>query len=290
MVELGKGGLGVTYKAVDSVLNRPVALKVIAAELLRSPQARARFLREAQAAALIHHPHVATVYQFGEDEDSYFYAMEFVEGEDLEHYVGRRGPLAPLAALRVALQVAQALGAAQARQLIHRDIKPSNIMAVANRAGNLDVKLIDFGLAKGAGSVSLGAAHITRTQDFVGSPAFASPAQCDAKKLGIRSDIYSLGVTLWYLLSGKRPFSGSVGEVMVAQIIKPPPFDQLPHLPEPVLELLRRMLAKSPDDRFQTPPEVQDAVEAIAARLASEFETGPERIVTKGESEKKDSG
>src|SRR5258707_6205678 len=141
LFRLGKGGMGVTYKAIDSVLNRPVALKVIAAELLRSPQARARFLREAQAAALIHHPHVATIYQFGAEGDSYFYAMEFVEGEDLERYVGRQGPLAPATALRVVLQVAQALEAAQARQLIHRDIKPGNIMAAAKRARNLDIPL-----------------------------------------------------------------------------------------------------------------------------------------------------
>jgi serine/threonine protein kinase len=290
LFRLGKGGMGVTYKAIDTVLNRPVALKVIAAELLRSPQARHRFLREAQAAALIHHPHVATIHHFGEEEDAYFYAMEFVEGEDLERYVGRRGPLTPATALRVVLQVAQALEAAHARQLIHRDIKPGNIMAVINRAGSLDVKLIDFGLAKGAGSEILDAARITRTQDFVGSPAFASPEQCETKKLDIRSDIYSLGVTLWYLLSGKRPFSGSVGEVMIAQVIKPPPFDQLAHLPEPVLDLLRRMLAKSPDDRFQGPQELQDAVEVIAARLASDFGTVPERIIAKAHPGKKESG
>jgi len=162
-------------------------------------------------------------------------------------------------------------------------------MAMANRAGSLDVKLIDFGLAKGAGSETLDAARITRTQDFVGSPAFASPEQCETKKLDTRSDIYSLGVTLWYLLSGKRPFSGSVGEVMIAQVIKPPPFDQLAHLPAPVLELLRRMLAKSPDDRYQTPQELQDAVEGIAAGLAAEFGTVPERIVAKPEPEKKES-
>src|SRR5258707_14354415 len=113
LFKLGKGGMGVTYKAIGSVLNRPVALKVIAAELLRSPQARARFLREAQAAALIHHPHVANIFHFGEEEDSYFYAMEFVEGEDLERYVGRQGPLAPQTSLRVVLQVAPALEAAQ---------------------------------------------------------------------------------------------------------------------------------------------------------------------------------
>jgi predicted Ser/Thr protein kinase len=222
LFRLGKGGMGVTYKAIDTVLNRPVALKVITGEFLRSQQARYRFLREAQAAALIHHPNVATIFHFGEEGDTYFYAMEFVEGEDLEHYVERRGPLAPVTALEVVLQVARALEAAHVRQLIHRDIKPGNIMAVANRTGSLDVKLIDFGLAKGAGSETLDAARITRTQDFVGSPAFASPEQCETKKLGIRSDIYSLGITLWYLLSGKRPFSGSVGEVMIAQVIKPP--------------------------------------------------------------------
>ena len=124
LFRLGKGGMGVTYKAIDTVLNRPVALKVIAAEPLRSPASRQRFLREAQAAALIHHPHVATIFHFGEEGDAYFYAMEFVDGEDLERYVAQYGPLPPATALRVVLQVAKALEAAQAHRLIHRDIKP----------------------------------------------------------------------------------------------------------------------------------------------------------------------
>jgi serine/threonine protein kinase len=121
-------------------------------------------------------------------------------------FVAQHGPLPPATALRVVLQVAQALEAAQAHRLIHRDIKPGNVIAVTNRAGSLDVKLIDFGLAKGAGTEALDAARITRTQDFIGSPAFASPEQCEMEALDTRSDIYSLGVTLWYLLSGKRPF------------------------------------------------------------------------------------
>ena len=279
LFKLGKGGMGVTYKAIDTTLNRPVALKVIAAEQLNSPQAKHRFLREAQSAALIHHPHVATIFHFGEEGGAYFYAMEYVEGEDLERYVARQGPLSPATALRVALQVAQALEAAQARHLIHRDIKPANIMAVANRAGTLDVKLIDFGLAKGAGMDSLDAARVTRTQDFVGSPAFASPEQCETKKLDIRSDIYSLGVTLWYLLSGKRPFVGTVGEVMVAQIIKPPPFEQLTQTPEPVVALLGRMLEKKPEDRFQTPEALQEAVENASKQLSAQFASVPDRIL-----------
>ena len=281
LFRLGKGGMGVTYKAIDTVLNRPVALKVIAAELLRSPASRQRFLREAQAAALIQHPHVANIFQFGEEGDAYFYAMEFVDGEDLERYVSQHGPLGPATALRVVLQVAQALEAAKARQLIHRDIKPANIMAVANRAGNLDVKLIDFGLAKGAGAEALETTRITRTQDFVGSPAFASPEQCEMEKLDTRSDIYSLGVTLWYLLSGKRPFSGTVGQVLIAQVVKPPPFEQLAQVPQPVITLLERMLRKNRDERFQTPEELQTAVEATAAKLASVFGAVPERLAAK---------
>jgi serine/threonine protein kinase len=277
LFKLGKGGMGVTYKAVDTILNRPVALKVISATQLNSPQAKHRFLREAQAAALIHHPHVATIFQFGQEGDAYFYAMEFVEGEDLERYVARQGPLSPAAALRVMLQIAQALEAAQARHLIHRDIKPANIMAVANRSGAIDVKLIDFGLAKGAGAEGLDLTSATRTIDFVGSPAFASPEQCETKKLDIRSDIYSLGVTVWYLLSGKRPFGGTVGEVMVAQIIKPPPFDQLGSVPEPVIALLRRMLEKKPEDRFQTPEELQEAVEKAVAQLSTQVDSAPEQ-------------
>jgi serine/threonine protein kinase len=134
LCRLGKGSMGVTYKAIDTILNRPVALKVITAELLDSPQAKHRFLREAQAAALIRHPKVATIFQFGEERDACFYAMEFVKGEDLERYISRRGPLSAATALQVISQVAQALEAAQARKLIHRDIKPANIMAVANRS------------------------------------------------------------------------------------------------------------------------------------------------------------
>jgi serine/threonine protein kinase len=278
LFRLGKGGMGVTWKAIDVNLDRPVALKVIGVDLLNSTQARSRFLREAQAAAKMHHPHVATVHHFGQEGDAYFYAMEFVEGEDLERYVARHGPLSPAMALQVVLQVAQALEAAHSYQLIHRDIKPANIMATVNRAGSLEVKLVDFGLAKGAGAKDFDMARITRSQDFVGSPAFASPEQCKMGELDTRSDIYSLGVTLWYLLTGKRPFTGTVGQVMIAHAVQPPAFEQLNEVSEPVLELLKRMLAKNPEERPQSPQELQTAVLAAAARLATEFNAVPERI------------
>jgi serine/threonine protein kinase len=271
LFRLGKGGMGVTWKAIDLNLNRHVALKVIGCGLLGSSQARNRFLREAQAAAKIHHPHVATILQFGQEGDAYFYAMEFVDGEDLERYVANHGPLSPALALRVALQVAQALEAAQVHNLIHRDIKPANLMATVNRSGGLDMKLIDFGLAKGVNADDVDSIRITRSQDFIGSPAFASPEQCEMAELDTRSDIYSLGVTLWYLLTGKHPFTGTVGRVMIAQATRPPPFHEISQLPEPILKILRRMLAKEPADRPQNAQQLQLELEAALAELSGEF-------------------
>lgn len=271
LYRLGQGGMGVTYKAIDTTLDRPVALKLIAADLLKSGKARQRFLREAKAAAKIVHPNVATVFQFGEEGDAYFYAMEFIEGEDLERYVHNRGPLSPRDGLLVIHQVAQALEAAQSHQLIHRDIKPGNIMTRANRLGNLEVKLIDFGLARLTDPSDSNAGQITHSQDFVGSPAFASPEQCEMHgMLDTRSDIYSLGVTLWYLLMAKLPFTGTVGQLLVAHAVKPPPWSELQSLPVAVVDLLRQMLAKDPMERPQTPAELQEAIEKVIAGLTGQ--------------------
>ena len=268
LFRLGQGGMGVTYKATDTRLDRPVALKLIAADLLKSSKARQRFLREAKAAAKIVHPNVATVFQFGEEGDAYFYAMEFLEGEDLERYIDHHGPLSPRVALGVTRQVAQALEAAQSHQLIHRDIKPGNIMTRAKRSGELEVKLIDFGLARLTDPTDSGAGQITHSQDFVGSPAFASPEQCEMHgNLDTRSDIYSLGVTLWYLLLGKLPFTGTVGQLLIAHSVKPPPWNEVEHLPVPVVDLLRKMLAKDPIDRPQTPAELQELIEQAIGGL-----------------------
>ena len=270
LYRLGQGGMGVTYKAIDTRLDRPVALKLIAADLLKSSKARQRFLREAKAAAKIVHPNVATVFQFGEEGDAYFYAMEFLEGEDLERFIDHHGPLSPRVALVVTRQIAQALEAAQSHQLIHRDIKPGNIMTRVNRFGELEVKLIDFGLARLTDPTDSDAGQITRSQDFVGSPAFASPEQCEMDgNLDTRSDIYSLGVTLWYALSARLPFTGTVGQLLVAHSVKPPPWSELEGLPVPVLDLLRRMLAKDPDERPQTPAELQEAIEQVISVLTS---------------------
>jgi serine/threonine protein kinase len=153
-------------------------------------------------------------------------------------------------------------------------------MARVNRAGKLDVELIDFGLAKGGGPGSQDLSQVTHTMSFVGSPAYASPEQCEMGELDTRSDIYSLGATLWYLLTGKPPFVGNVNQVLIAHAMKPAPFGQLQGIPEPVVDLLRLMLAKSPDDRPKDPQALQEAIEAVELQLAGDPAGTPEGAST----------
>src|ERR1700737_3627386 len=147
--ELGRGAMGITYKAYDTNLRFTVALKVINSAYLESDTARQRFLREARAAAALRHPNVASVFNLGTEQDKYFYVMEFIEGKPVEAGVKRKGPLEPIEALDIALQVARALAVAAKQHLVHRDLKPSNLMLV-DQEGEQIVKVIDFGLAKGA--------------------------------------------------------------------------------------------------------------------------------------------
>src|SRR5216110_3155175 len=204
--ELGRGAFGVTYLAVDNVLRRRVALKVIdvPAAARGSHTMRERFLREARAAAALRHSNVAAIYQFGASPNGSrcFYAMELVEGETLETRVRRDGPLNPKLALEIAIQAAQALMAAAAQGLIHRDLKPGNIMLRSCNAetAELEVKVIDFGLAKAIADAG-GEMDLTHGE-FVGTPNFASPEQFGNGPIDARSDIYSLGATLWFALTG----------------------------------------------------------------------------------------
>src|SRR6266496_3948469 len=199
---------GATYLAVDNVLRRKVALKVIQVPVVptrRDSQAvRERFLREARAAAALRHPNVAAVFQFGASPDGShcYYAMELVEGETLETRVRRDGPLKSQPALEIAIQITRALMAAAAHDLIHRDLKPGNIMLTTES----EVKVIDFGLAKAVADAG-GEMDITHGE-FVGTPNFASPEQFESGPVDVRSDIYSLGATLWFALTGKTPFAG----------------------------------------------------------------------------------
>ena len=221
--ELGHGAMGITYRAIDKALDRPVALKIINTERgSHSAEARERFMREARAAAALRHPNVATAYQFGvrEQTGQFFYAMELVEGETLEDRVRRLGPLDVVTTIDIALQVTAALEAAEDRGLVHRDLKPGNLMLVetGDDKGGMDrrargarpatqsptVKVIDFGVAK-AVAEKTNAMALTHG-GFIGTPAFASPEQFTNAPVDVRSDIYSLGATLWFLLTGHMLF------------------------------------------------------------------------------------
>jgi len=249
--ELGRGAMGVTYLARDRVLRRKVALKVIEvpATMRGSHELHQRFLREARSAASLRHPNVAAVYQFGGSADGRhrYYAMELVEGETLETRVRRDGPLDVKLVLEIAIQITRALMAAAAHGLIHRDLKPGNIMLARSDTADLEAKVIDFGLAK---AISDAESEMDLTHGgFVGTPNFASPEQFETGPVDVRSDIYSLGATLWFALTGKTPFPGrNVEEIHRAQQSTPLPIQHLKaaRVPARFRLLLRSMLAIDP--------------------------------------------
>ena len=268
LYELGRGAMGVTYRATDTSLQRKVALKIIKTDIAeRSADARERFMREARAAAALRHENIATVYQFGMrlETGQYFYAMELIEGETLEQRVHRARPLDARTTIEIAQQVTSALAAAEKHGLVHRDVKPANLMLVSpdGETGNnkkLLVKIIDFGLAKAVHSQT-DLKSLTHGR-FVGTPAFASPEQFEHSALDVRSDIYSLGETLWFALTGKAPFSGrSVEDIRRAQKSNVLPIERLKaaHVPHRLTSLLESMLAFEPASR----PGTQE----LAARL-----------------------
>jgi serine/threonine protein kinase/tetratricopeptide (TPR) repeat protein len=275
LCELGRGAMGVTYRATDTSLQRKVALKIIKIDIAeRSADARERFVREARAAAAFRHEHIATVYQFGMrlQTGQYFYAMELIEGETLDERVRGAGPLDARTTIGIAQQVTSALVAAEKHGLVHRDLKPANLMLVnaddpeamgsdqarskrskiraLRKSGIPAVKIIDFGLAK-AFHTETDPKSLTHDR-FVGTPAFASPEQFDHSTLDVRSDIYSLGETLWFALTGKTPFAGrTLSEIHRAQKSDVLPTEQLKgaHVPHRLKSLLESMLAFEPASR-----------------------------------------
>ena len=275
LCELGRGAMGVTYRATDTSLQRKVALKIIKTDIAeRSADARERFMREARAAAALRHEHIATIHQFGMrlETGQYFYAMELIEGETLDERVRRAGPLDARTTIGIAQQVTSALAAAEKHGLVHRDLKPANLMLInaddpevmgsdqarskrskiraLRKSGIPVVKIIDFGLAK-AFHTATDPKSLTHDR-FVGTPAFASPEQFEHSALDVRSDIYSLGETLWFALTGKTPFAGpSVEEIHRAQKSNVLPIEQLKaaHVPHRLKSLLESMLAFEPASR-----------------------------------------
>jgi serine/threonine protein kinase len=242
-IELGRGAMGVTFKAFDVNLRCPVTLKVIRARYLNDESARLRFLREARAAASVRHPNVASVFHLGKSGENYFYAMEFIDGETLENLIRRSGRLEVERALEIATQVVAGLAAVHKQKLVHRDIKPSNIMVSLEDGGAVSAKIIDLGLAKAVNERASQSATSTPGV-FVGTPDFASPEQFAGVGVDIRSDLYSLGVMLWEMLAGQTPFRGDHAQVMYQHQCAPLPLSQLEGVPQPVVVLVKVLLEK----------------------------------------------
>ena len=270
LARLGEGGMGAVYKARQPLLNRIVALKVMAEMISADPVYIARFIREATTAANLRHPNIVEVFTAGEQHGVYFLAMEFVEGESLKQRLGRVGRIAPREAVAITLYVAQALQHAWNKtRLIHRDIKPDNIFL--SRAG--EVKVGDLGLAKIVDSEST---ELTQSGVMMGSPHYISPEQAQADKdIDFRTDIYSLGCTLYHSLTGQTPYEGdSSMAVIMKHVHDPPPaiFKTWPQCPMPLGMLVGRMLAK---DRAKRPSSYE---ELVADLFAASEKLGPAAV------------
>jgi serine/threonine protein kinase len=260
--------MGVTYKAFDIDLRLPVTLKVISDKYVGDESARLRFLREARVAAKVRHTNVASVLHLGRTGNGYFYAMEFVEGDTLEKLIRCSGRLEVELGLEIATQVAAGLAAVHEQHLVHRDIKPTNIMVRLKEERGVIAKIIDLGLAKTLDE-SASKAEISSPGAFAGTPAFASPEQFAGLGADIRSDLYSLGVTLWVMVTGQTPFRGSSAEVMYQHQHAPLPLERLQDVPQPVAVLLEKLLEKDPAQRFQTPNEVLKVIPTVTGAIAA---------------------
>jgi serine/threonine protein kinase len=271
-VELGRGAMGVTYRAIDTTLQRPVALKVISSRLIDNEVLKCRFIREARAAASLRHPNVASVFYLGSTESTYFYAMELVTGETLEQFIEKRGPLEPALALDITAQVTSALLAAHQAGLVHRDIKPANLILTRDEKGRMLVKVVDFGLVKLAAEPGDDSA-MSDPGTFLGTPRYASPEQFSGGKIDIRSDLYAVGITLWHMLTKATPFNGTPTQVAAQHLQSPLPIGELRHLPHLIVSLLTHLLEKNPDDRPQTPEELLAMLNATRRSIGGQAGT-----------------
>ena len=286
--ELGRGGMGIVYKARHERMNRLVALKVIHKEHLNHPDAIRRFYREIQAAAQLHHPNLVMAYDAGHCGETHFFAMEYVEGVDLSQLVKQSGPLRVETACDYVRQAALGLQHAHERGLVHRDIKPSNLLVTwtdrpgapaGARQGRSEpptekgslaekgtLKILDLGLAllHQPTELSENAGALTRDGRVVGTADYMAPEQwMNAHKVDIRADLYSLGCTFYFLLTGRVPFPGNepMEKMLKHHLDEPVPVEQLrPRVPAKVLAIVRRLLAKKPEQRYQQPLELAEAL------------------------------
>ena len=254
---LGAGGMGEVWRAEDRKLLRQVAIKILPAQLAADAEWKERFFREARTIAQLNHPNIATIYGIDEHEGQLFIAMELVEGQPLSAMIAR-GPMLPADAVRIAIHAADGLAEAHDKGIIHRDVKPDNIL-VSKRA----VKVLDFGIAKNVGGTADPA--LTQGGMVMGTPHYMSPEQAMGRAVDPRTDIFSLGVVLYEMLSGERPFAGQAAtEVLLQIVIREPPDISLvaPGITPALAAIVRKSMAKQPSDRFASCEELRAALTA----------------------------
>jgi eukaryotic-like serine/threonine-protein kinase len=242
---VGEGAMGIVYRALDPVLQRRVAIKVMSDAFAQNDDLRERFLREAQAAGSLQHPNVITIYDFGEVEGHLYIAMEFVEGQDVAELLAHEVPLTVTHKVDIAIGVLQGLAFAHKRGIVHRDIKPANIRVDAD--GN--ARIMDFGVAH------LASSEMTRTGVVIGTPSYMAPEQILGGKVGPEADIFSVGAVLYELLTGTRPFAGGPLQAVMYRVLSEPPMPvdvAVPGLPAKLNEIVMRALAKEPDKRYNS--------------------------------------
>jgi eukaryotic-like serine/threonine-protein kinase len=259
---LGSGGMADVYLAHDDILDRDVALKVMSSRYASDEEFVERFKREAQSAAALSHPNIVSIFDRGESEDgTYYIAMEYLPGGTLKNRIVKRGALPAHTAAAVALQMAEALRAAHERDVIHRDIKPHNILIT----GLGDVKVTDFGIARAAASSTM-----TRTGHILGTAHYISPEQAMGEPVGPASDLYSLGVVLYEMLTGELPFDADTPLGIAMKHVNGhlrPPKELNPSVPDGINAITLRLLAKSPEDRYASDSELIEDLERVCAGL-----------------------
>ncbi len=265
---LGRGAMGVVYKAYDAAIDRIVALKTIRADLLAGKDGAQwldRFRREARAAARCLHPNIIAVFDYGEEGGTAYIAMEYVVGRQLQDFFTDRKPIDRTVALSVITQVLNALDYAHARNIVHRDIKPSNVMLIAGG----EVKVADFGIAR------IDAIEVTQMGAIVGTPGYMSPEQFTGGPVDKRSDLFSTGIVLFELLTGEKPFPGRSTTDIMYRVLNHPPRDARevnPEVPPALNAVVRQALARDPEDRFQTAASFNAALAAAAASTGQGIE------------------
>ncbi|MEJ2721958.1 MAG: protein kinase, partial [bacterium] len=260
--KLGGGGMGVVYKAEDTRLGRKVALKFLPPELTQDENAKKRFIREARAASALDHPNICTVHDIGATPDGrMFICMALYEGETLKRKISR-GAVPLRDAIDYGIKMARGLAKAHAHKMVHRDIKPANVMVTIDG----EVKIVDFGLARLAGST-----RVTKTGSTVGTIAYMSPEQTKSEKVDARSDIFSLGVVLYELITGRLPFDGDNEAAVVYGIMCKDPEPLAKHrngVSEALQQVIDKSLQKDPNDRYQTAEDLEHDLQRIKGGMA----------------------